>query len=91
MGWRAPVPRCAWLRRWCSAISFRQPAGRMLSTSTGWNDPTRRRAGAVRGLLDARGYRVERVEQIVPSLEDVFVSLIEARDRAEQPQQEVRR
>lgn len=48
-------------------------------------------ASAVRGLLHTRGYRVERVEQIVPSLEDVFVSLIEARDRAEQPQQEVRR
>lgn len=30
------------------------------------------------------------VEKIVPSLEDVFVSLIEARDRADQPQQEVR-
>ena len=28
-------------------------------------------------------------EKIVPSLEDVFVSLIEARDRAEQPQEEV--
>jgi ABC-2 type transport system ATP-binding protein len=28
---------------------------------------------------------------IMPSLEDVFVSLIEARDRAEQPQQEVQR
>ena len=27
----------------------------------------------------------------VPSLEDVFVSLIEARDRAEQPQEEVQR
>jgi len=31
------------------------------------------------------------VEKIAPSLEDVFVSLIEARDRAEQPQQEVRK
>ena len=30
-------------------------------------------------------------EGIVPSLEDVFVSLIEARDRAEQPQEEVQR
>jgi ABC-2 type transport system ATP-binding protein len=29
------------------------------------------------------------VEKIAPSLEDVFVSLIEARDRADQPQQEV--
>jgi ABC-2 type transport system ATP-binding protein len=31
------------------------------------------------------------VEKIAPSLEDVFVSLIEARDRADQPQQEVRK
>jgi ABC-2 type transport system ATP-binding protein len=31
------------------------------------------------------------VETIAPSLEDVFVSLIEARDRADQPQQEVRK
>ncbi len=30
------------------------------------------------------------VEEIAPSLEDVFVSLIESRDRADQPQQEVR-
>jgi ABC-2 type transport system ATP-binding protein len=45
---------------------------------------------AVRERLRERGFQVERVEQIVPSLEDVFVSLIEARDRAEQPQQEVR-
>ena len=46
---------------------------------------------AVRGLLKERGYEIERVEKIVPSLEDVFVSLIEARDRAEQPQQAVQR
>jgi ABC-2 type transport system ATP-binding protein len=44
---------------------------------------------AVREWLAERGYQVERVEKIVPSLEDVFVSLIEARDRAEQPQQAV--
>ena len=31
------------------------------------------------------------IEKIVPSLEDVFVSLIESRDRADQPQQEVRK
>ena len=37
-----------------------------------------------------RARAIERIEQIVPSLEDVFVSLIEARDRAEQPQEEVR-
>jgi len=48
-------------------------------------------AGSVRELLAQRGFAIARVEKIVPSLEDVFVSLIEARDRAEQPQQEVRR
>ncbi|MCR4413901.1 MAG: ABC transporter ATP-binding protein [Thermoguttaceae bacterium] len=47
-------------------------------------------APRVRSLLVERGYRVERVERIVPSLEDVFVSLIEAHDRAEAPQAEVR-
>lgn len=36
------------------------------------------------------GYRVERLERIAPSLEDVFVSLIRARDAAE-PQREVAR
>ncbi len=46
---------------------------------------------SIRQLLEQRGYRIERVEKITPSLEDVFVSLIEARDRAEQPQEEVRR
>jgi ABC-2 type transport system ATP-binding protein len=39
-------------------------------------------ATAVRQQLAAAGYRVTRVEPIVPSLEDVFVSLIEATDRA---------
>jgi len=48
-------------------------------------------AAAVRSLLKERGYEIERVEKIVPSLEDVFVSLIEARDRIEQPQQAVQR
>jgi len=48
-------------------------------------------AAAVRSLLKERGYEIERVEKIVPSLEDVFVSLIEARDRAEQPQPAVER
>ncbi len=43
------------------------------------DDPAR--AGSIRQRLEDRHYHVERVEPIVPSLEDVFVSLIEARDR----------
>ena len=50
-----------------------------------------RAAAEIRRLLTGQGRRVERIEQIVPSLEDVFVSLIEARDRAEAPLAEVRR
>lgn len=46
---------------------------------------------AVRRRLEQRGFRIQRLEAIVPSLEDVFVSLIEARDRADQPQREVAR
>ena len=45
----------------------------------------------IRDLLAAEGFGTPHVEQIVPSLEDVFVSLIEARDRAEEPQAEVQR
>jgi len=48
-------------------------------------------ADSVRKRLQAKGYRIERIEKIVPSLEDVFVSLIEARDRAGEPQREVAR
>ena len=43
-------------------------------------------AVAIAGRLGERGYRVARVEPIVPSLEDVFVSLVEARDRTAQQQ-----
>ncbi len=46
--------------------------------------------GAIEAILARQNFGSARVEQIVPSLEDVFVSLIETRDRAEQPQQEVR-
>jgi len=42
-------------------------------------------------LLDKQGYQLSRIEKIVPSMEDVFVSLIEARDRAERSQDEVQR
>ncbi len=45
----------------------------------------------VRRRLEERGFSPVRLERIAPSLEDVFVSLIEARDRAETPQQEVER
>ena len=41
--------------------------------------------------LPAQGFTLRHMGKIAPSLEDVFVSLIEARDRQEQPQQEVRR
>lgn len=46
---------------------------------------------AVLKILREHGFQTERTEKIVPSLEDVFVSLIEARDRAEKPQEEVHR
>jgi len=45
----------------------------------------------IRQALVQRGHDVRRAEKITPSLEDVFVSLIEARDRAQQSQGEVRR
>lgn len=45
----------------------------------------------IRAALAKNGFCVRHVESIVPSLEDVFVSLVEARDRAEDPQIEVRR
>ncbi len=48
-------------------------------------------ANEVRAALEAQGFAVEHVEQIAPSMEDVFVSLIEARDREERPHQEARR
>jgi ABC-2 type transport system ATP-binding protein len=46
---------------------------------------------AIRAALAARNFPVERIERITPTLEDVFVSLIEARDRAEAQPTEVRR
>jgi ABC-2 type transport system ATP-binding protein len=44
-------------------------------------------AAAIRQQLETRGYRINRVEKITPSLEDVFVSLVEARDRAHQSEE----
>nr|WP_320131203.1 ABC transporter ATP-binding protein [uncultured Holophaga sp.] len=46
--------------------------------------------GRVREALETEGFRVEAIGPITPSLEDVFVSLIEARDRAEGTQREFR-
>ncbi len=42
----------------------------------------------LRQTLEGRGFHVEVLERITPSLEDVFVSLIEAKDRAEGAQKE---
>lgn len=39
-------------------------------------------AAAIRQRLEEHGYRIDKIEAITPSLEDVFVSLVEARDRA---------
>jgi ABC-2 type transport system ATP-binding protein len=45
---------------------------------------------SIRGLLEKSAHKIEQIGRIAPSLEDVFVSLIEAHDRAEQPLEEVR-
>ena len=45
----------------------------------------------IQSTLVEKGFKVFRIGKIIPSLEDVFVSLIEARDGAEQPQAEVRK
>ncbi len=45
-------------------------------------------APRLRAALESASFRVEAIERISPSLEDVFVSLIEARDRADGAQQE---
>jgi len=41
---------------------------------------------AMKDALDKRGITLHSMEKILPSLEDVFVSLIEAQDRMESPQ-----
>jgi ABC-2 type transport system ATP-binding protein len=46
---------------------------------------------AIIGKLEAAGKSASHPEKIVPSLEDVFVSLIEARDREDAKQQEVKK
>ena len=45
----------------------------------------------IRRKLAGDTFALRRVERITPTLEDVFVSLIEARDTAEKPQAEVQR
>ncbi len=46
---------------------------------------------AIRGALAAGGFSLARLERITPTLEDVFVSLIEARENANGTPREVRR
>ena len=46
---------------------------------------------AIRAALARDGVAAARVERITPTIEDVFVSLIEARDRSDGNQAEVRR
>jgi ABC-2 type transport system ATP-binding protein len=46
---------------------------------------------AIREALAANGFSVERAEPIPPSLEDVFVSLVEEKDRQEESLSEARR
>ena len=48
-------------------------------------------SATIRRHLEQTGYAIERIEKIVPSLEDVFVSLIEARDREQLPIEDVPR
>ena len=46
---------------------------------------------AIRAALGTGGFRLDRLERITPTLEDVFVSLIEAREQADGSPAEVRR
>ncbi len=45
----------------------------------------------IRRELQKQDHPIERIETINPSMEDVFVSLIESRDLADQPRQEARK
>jgi ABC-2 type transport system ATP-binding protein len=62
--------------------------GNRLHVVTGSGEKVRE---AILATLPDQGYDVQNIESIVPSMEDVFVSLIENRDRAKQPQEDVRR
>ena len=48
-------------------------------------------APRLRQALEVAGFKVGKVERIDPSLEDVFISLIEARDRADGAQKEFKK
>jgi ABC-2 type transport system ATP-binding protein len=61
--------------------------GNMLHVVTGEEEGT---VEAIRRSLDGRGFNVEGIERIPPSLEDVFVSLIEARDETARSPEEAR-
>ncbi|HWP47136.1 MAG TPA: ABC transporter permease [Candidatus Limnocylindrales bacterium] len=52
--------------------------GQGLHITTG---ESRKVSAIVQNLLNARGYPADRIKKIVPSLEDVFVSLLSARNR----------
>lgn len=60
--------------------------GRGLHAVTADVDAAKR---ALSDRLNERGYTVEGIEAVTPSLEDVFVSLVEARDRAHESAKEV--
>ena len=47
-------------------------------------------AAKLRAALESGGIAVQNITPIAPTLEDVFVSVIEARDRMEGAQQEYR-
>lgn len=68
-----------------------QPEGAPLSPAAEKSADAPPIVSRIRALLSERQYNPTQVEKVVPSLEDVFVSLIEARDRLEQPQVEVLR
>ena len=93
--WRKRCWRCFAYRPETAMGEIEQlPAVKRSGAFWPWAARGGRRRGGGRSvdpqMLEERGYGIERVEKITPSLEDVFVSLIEARDRAEGVQEEVR-
>lgn len=45
----------------------------------------------ITNLLKSKGYRIDRIEKIPPSLEDIFVALIQSREQSLEAQREVSR